>query len=104
MLSRTNRIESRLFPSVTRGKVLQNDSFRVVIRLDSGIMQYKCAVIVPNKVAKTAVVRNKIRRQVYSAIRDIAHLKQLPIAFITIFPKSNSLPYEKIHADLAKLF
>jgi ribonuclease P protein component len=85
MLSRKNRIPTKQFPGVTRGKTLQNEFFRVVIKIDPLLKTPKCAVIVSNKVAKTAVARNKIRRQVYELLGQ--NLAKLPIAYLSVFPK-----------------
>ncbi len=85
MLKRSNRIPTKQFPEVTRGKTLQNELFRVVIKADKALKTPKCAVIVSNKVAKTAVARNRIRRQVYGALGDM--LPSLPCAYISVFPK-----------------
>ena len=89
MLKRSNRIPSNLFPGVTRGKTLQNDLFRVVIKYDQLLKTPKCAVIVSNKVAKTAVARNRIRRQVYGFLGG--KIKKLPLAFISVFPKKSEM-------------
>jgi ribonuclease P protein component len=85
MLPRSNRIPTQQFPGVTRGKTLQNELFRVVIKADSDLKAPQCAVIVSNKVAKTAVSRNRIRRQVYEVLGK--SLKNLPPAYISVFPK-----------------
>lgn len=85
MLPRSNRIPTKQFPEITRGKTLQNELFRVVIKVDRALKVPKCAVIVSNKVAKTAVTRNRIRRQLYGLLGDI--LTTLPSAYISVFPK-----------------
>jgi ribonuclease P protein component len=94
MLPRSNRIPTEQFPEVTRGKVLQNDFFRVVIKSDKILSTPKCAVIVSNKVAKTAVSRNRIRRQVYEILGQI--ITKLPNVYISIFPKKSQMTHNEI--------
>jgi ribonuclease P protein component len=58
------------------------------------------AVIVPKKVARLSVIRHKIKRRVFAALRNLP----LPKALI-IFPKTSvsSVSYQDIHAELKKL-
>lgn len=85
MISRRYRIAATLFPGVLRGKTTQNELFRVVIKTDTSLKVPKYAVIVPTKLAKTAVLRNRVRRVVYAALASYT-LKNQP-AFYTLFPK-----------------
>ena len=101
MLSRTYRISTQQFPVVTRGKVVQNDLFRVVTKTDTTLRNPKCAVIVSNKVAKTAVARNRIRRQVYEALRK--NIAQLPVVYISVFPKKVPMTDREIKSGLSEL-
>jgi len=58
------------------------------------------AVIVPKKVAQLSVIRHKIKRRVFTALRNLS----LPPALI-IFPKASvsSVSYQDIQAELKKL-
>ena len=94
MLPRKNRISTKQFPGILKGKTLQNELFRVVVRADGDLTIPKCAVIVSNKVAKTAVSRNRIRRQVYEILGKV--LKILPSAYISVFPKKAQMTPEEI--------
>jgi ribonuclease P protein component len=85
MLSREHRIPSSLFPGVLRGKTTQNDLFRLVVKTEGSLRVPKYAVIVPTKLAKTAVARNRVRRVVYAALASYT-AKNQP-AFYIIFPK-----------------
>lgn len=96
MLPRTHRIPTTQFPAVMRGKTSQNEFFRVVVKTDTSLKNPKCAVVVSNKVAKTAVARNRIRRQVYSVLHEM--IEKLPISYISVFPKK--VPME--HGDILK--
>lgn len=101
MLPKRNRIESSLFPVITRGKVVQNDLFRVVVKYDDLLRNPRCAVVVSKKVAKTAVSRNRIRRQVYSALERM--MEKLPVAYISIFPKKTPMEPETVISGLGAL-
>ncbi len=101
MLPRSYRIPTAQFPAVTRGKVLQNDLFRVVLKYDESLKHARCAVIVSNKTAKTAVVRNRIRRQVYAVLGEM--MTSLPIAYISVFPKKVPLEHSEIITALKQL-
>ncbi len=101
MLAKKNRIATEYFPEVTRGKTLQNEAFRVVIKKDPILTEARCAVIVPNKIAKTAVLRNKIRRQVYQALGNL--IPSLPVAFISVFPKRTDFKGFDMVSDLKAL-
>jgi ribonuclease P protein component len=94
MLPRKNRISTEQFPSVLRGKITQNEFFRVVIKENKDLLVPKCAVVVPNKVAKTAVSRNRARRQVYSLLDGI--INKLPTAYISIFPKKAEMTNKEL--------
>ena len=102
MLSRTYRIPTEKFPAVTRGKVFTNDLFRVVVCREESLKNPKCAVIVSNKVAKTAVARNRIRRQVYSVLGDT--IATLPNAYVSVFPKKVSMTTDEITKSLHEIF
>ncbi len=94
MLSRKNRIPTKQFPEVTRGKTIQNELFRVVIKNESTLKVPRCAVIVSNKIAKTAVSRNRIRRQIYSFLGEI--VESLPSAYLSVFPKKSEMTHNEI--------
>lgn len=94
MLPRKNRIPTEYFPQVTRGKTTQNDLFRVVTKNDTTLRFPRCAVIVPQSIAKTAVSRNLIRRQVYTLLGEI--LTKLPTAFISVFPKKVPMTQQEL--------
>lgn len=101
MLSRKYRIHKSLFPAVTRGKVVQNDIVRVVIKQDSVLTHPKFAVIVANKVAKRSVTRNLLRRQAYSILETI--VTGAPNAFISVFIKKSDVSFELIQNSINEL-
>ena len=70
MLPRSKRISIQLFKDIVhKGEVIHSPYF--IARCVKSDKKSRFAVSVSKKVAKTAVLRNKIRRQVYSIIRDI---------------------------------
>ena len=101
MLSRKYRIETALFPGVTRGKTVQDDLFKVVLKQDKDLLVPKCAVIVSGKVAKTAISRNTLRRQAYSALFEL--LPSLPSCYISVFPKKTDMDYLEMKESLRDL-
>ena len=67
MLPRKNRIPKEDFPSPQeRGSRVFSPLFSGVIYKNDGLT--RVAVVVSKKTAKTAVVRNRIRRRFYSAL------------------------------------
>jgi ribonuclease P protein component len=101
MLSRTYRITKHYFPAVSRGKVVQNEYVRIVIKQDSQLNNSKFAVIVSNKIAKKAVARNLIRRQVYSILEECRDYA--PSSFISVFPKKTEVPFEVLQKSIQDL-
>ena len=101
MLSRIYRIAKHYFPTVSRGKVVQNEYVRIVIKQDALLKNSKFAVIITNKIAKKAVMRNLIRRQVYSILEE--HKNYSPNAFISVFPKKTEIPFEVLQKNIKDL-
>jgi len=101
MLSRKYRIPTEKFPVVTRGKTLSNELIRVVLVSEEGLKNPKFAVVVPNKIAKTAVARNLIRRQVYSIAETI--IDESPLKYITFYPKKAEIPFSELKKAITDL-
>lgn len=69
MLSKKIRLTTSLFDQVFKnGRVQHSERFWMRSFLLPTVLPSRFAVAVPKKVAKTAVLRNKIKRMVYSAI------------------------------------
>jgi ribonuclease P protein component len=101
MLSRKYKISADKFPRITRGKVFQNEVIRMVFFYDKTLLVPKYAVIVPVKIAKTAVVRNKIRRQLYDILEKYIQIS--PIAYISIYPKKITSTYQDFEKSIQDL-
>lgn len=91
-----------MFPNVTRGKNFASEHFRVVVKSDTELKNPKCAVVVSNKIAKTAVARNRIRRQVYGVLGEMTD--KLPTGFISVFPKVAEIESSEIKKELSGIF
>ena len=67
---------------------------------------FRVAVVVSRKVSKSAVVRNRIRRRIYTAIEPIA--KELPASYDLILNVYSSdladMPYTSLVSLLTHLF
>ena len=107
MLSKKQRLEKSSFSFVFRhGEVKKTDNFLVkMAELSDGTAG--CAAVVSKKTAKNAVVRNRIRRKVYSALRECFSTKAKK-SFIFIVTKDISLvPVAKLASEVSgviKLF
>ena len=83
MFKKTNRLSSGEFSTYFQsGKRHHSDSFE--LRYTSA-EQLKVAVVVPKKVVKTAVGRNRLRRQLYHILRPL--LKDKTGVYIVIAKK-----------------
>lgn len=71
MLSAKNRFHRRnhLNRVYRDGKSVRGGAISLKYRFDSKNEGFKVAVVVSKKVAKSAVVRNRIRRRVFEAVR-----------------------------------
>ena len=73
MLARKNRFQGRRDPRIVlkHGKTVRNSSAQLKFILRNDDLEYRAAVVVSTKVSKSAPVRNRIRRRVYEAIREL---------------------------------
>lgn len=87
MLSRSHRVPKNSFRSLPRGRSFSTDSLtiRVSSTPDRDTLA-RFSVIVSKKTAKTAVLRNRLRRRIFSATeRFVPH--SMPGAIVLIYPK-----------------
>lgn len=101
MISRSYRIQTKEFPGVTRGKIHMDEHIRISVKKEETLNNPKCAVIISHKIAKKAIIRNRIRRKIYAWIRE--NSTRLPLAYICIYPKSSETPTEVLYHSLNKL-
>ena len=66
--------------------------------------EYRAAVVVSKKVHKSAVVRNRIRRRLYQALREYEQLITLPydIVVMVYSDRVAELPSQSLHTQLKK--
>lgn len=69
MILKSNRLSSRDFELVMKkGRIFNSALFSLKTLKNKDFLGIKASVVVSKKVAKTAVLRNKIRRRVYSVV------------------------------------
>ncbi len=103
MLKRTMRIPKNLFPLLKKNKGFEGEIFSLrVTFFQTG--STKAACIVSKKISKSAVARNKIKRQVYSILVPLL-VQSNGHNTIQIFPKKNVLEksFQEIEEDLIDL-
>ncbi len=72
MLPKQHRIAGRSFgPLLRRGRRANNAYVSAVFYRDSATETPQCACVVSKRVAKTAVLRNMLRRRCYGALQPI---------------------------------
>jgi|SRR3989344_6203080 len=102
MLSKRERLSARDISSLSIGKSVfgAHISLRYVFTSTK-----KFSVSVSKKVAKRAVDRNRIRRRVYSVLRDVKGDVKKSV-FVMIMPKKEcqTIKLEEIKSELMTLF
>src|SRR5690606_14438303 len=72
MLKKVNRLKSKEIPKIAyKGKKVGNQNFMIRILFDTKLEQSKFAVSVSTKISKKAVIRNKIKRKIKTALLSI---------------------------------
>lgn len=83
MIARKNRFHGHNSVSRVRGKSMNLSGFRVFYAANNK-KDYRMAVVVSKKVAKSAVVRNRIRRRLYEAVRTHKTLENSPVDVVFV--------------------
>ena len=105
MLPSSRRLTTALFSKVMAGGKSLHSPFFVFRALKSEPSLTRFSVSVPKKVGKTAVLRNKVRRQVYSGLRTL--LPQVKSNIQGVFIVKTAIldaSYEEISAELRNFF
>ena len=86
-----------------KGRVFHSSLF--LIRVVSGMPDTRIAAVAPQKVSKTAVVRNRIRRKTYEAVRNIKP-SIIQGVHVAVFAKPSILNTKQvvIASDIKDLF
>jgi len=103
MLKSIHRLSTKQFMEVMeKGRIYTSPLFvvRVLINENKGI-----SAVAPKKVAATAAMRNKLRRQIYEAVAPL-RTSIIPGAAIIIFAKSETAKadFKHLTPDLKNLF
>lgn len=101
MLAKKNRLTAGFFRTHTRqikSFVCGSLSVRVY---QAGTQEFRCAVVIPVRVEKTAVLRNTLRRMVYESVRK--NLSSLPIVDITFFVSRTDTVYDDVEIAIKKI-
>ncbi len=111
MLKSIHRLSTKQFMEVMeKGKIYTSPLFvvRVLENKKEGVRSQEfggIAAVAPKKVASTAALRNKLRRQIYEAVSPLAS-SIIPGISIIIFAKSETIKanFKNITPDLKNLF
>ncbi|MES2314610.1 MAG: ribonuclease P protein component [Patescibacteria group bacterium] len=113
MLKSIHRLSTKQFMEVMeKGKIATSPLFVVRIlerKLGVGSLKQgegsQISAVAPKKVASTAVLRNRVRRQIYEAVRPL-RATLLPATAIIIFAKNEALKtnLRSMTSDLKQLF
>lgn len=108
MLSKSHRLSRKDFELVfKKGRRLRSNNFNLILLLQEDPKQpIQFGVAVSKKAYRKAVDRNKIKRQIRSAVRQkiLAGLEKSYKIVIMAFPVPKPLKYKEIEDELIELF
>lgn len=107
MLGRTHRFHgyNSVLPVYRHAKQVRADGCSLHYVLNPRRQNYRLAVVVSKKVAKSAVQRNRIRRRVYELVRMQVSIDQPYDLIISVFDADIATqPTEKITKTITSLF
>ncbi len=104
MLPKAKRLSTELFKNVIeKGQSFHSPFLMLRVSLDQGSARY--AVSVPKKVSKTAVGRNRLRRQVYSIIKKIENRVNPNILIVVVLKiGAEKLKLTELTEEVEKIF
>lgn len=104
MIARKNRFHGHNSVSRVRGKSVHLPGFKVFYAHNNKNRDYRMAVVVSKKTAKSAVVRNRIRRRLYEAVRVQKELDNQPydVVFVVQNPSIATMPADELSMQVAK--
>jgi ribonuclease P protein component len=91
--------------SKVRGKSIHLPFFKVFYSYNSNRKDYRMAVVVSKKTAKSAVVRNRIRRRLYEQIRTSKALENqaVDVVFVVQNPALATMSATELTIQIAKV-
>ena len=103
MIARKHRFHGHKSVTRVRGGRLQSQGFKVFYAKNHK-GDYRMAVIVSKKTAKSAVVRNRIRRRFYESVRkqQLCTGKAIDVVFVVQYDTLASMPASELDAAIAK--
>jgi len=103
VIARKNRFHGHNAVSRVRGKSVHAQNFKVFYMQNPKRRDYRMAVVVSKKVAKSAVVRNRIRRRIYETVRTQAILSNQPfdVVFVVQNPNIATMPESELSLQIA---
>jgi ribonuclease P protein component len=102
MLPKKRRINKAIFPSSTVfQRQATSDLFSIKVSFPKDVVMTKISCVVSKKVSTSAVIRNQIRRRVYSAIEEIIpSLKQGALVVVYAKKGIDKATFQKIKSEL----
>lgn len=107
MLGRKNRFHgyNSVLPVYRQAQQARADGCSLHYRLNPKRRDYRVAVVVSKKVAKSAVQRNRIRRRVFEVVREQVSIDQPYDLIITVYDAEFAThPSEKVTKTIISLF
>ncbi|MEX2013574.1 MAG: ribonuclease P protein component [Parcubacteria group bacterium] len=102
MLPKSRRIPRKLFkPLLASGRYFNSEHFS--LRVGSVENEARLAVSVSKKVSPKAVVRNKVRRRVYSATDDLIPHLSGRLFLLIAKPKAQNIKGQNLKDELVEL-
>jgi len=101
MLSKSKRISRKLFkPLLGSRKYFNSEHFSLRVAPSE---ETRVAVSVSKKISKKAVVRNKVRRRVYSAMRDLVSSLRVGLYLVVAKHGSEKIMGKELENELKLL-
>ncbi|MEK7213550.1 MAG: ribonuclease P protein component [Patescibacteria group bacterium] len=104
MLSSSKRLSTNLFKETLEKGLVYNTQFTLLYILN-GFRTNRFSVSIPKKVAKLAVLRNKIRRRIYSIIESLSS-RTIPSVHVAVIMKGGSekMSFKSLREEIQKAF
>jgi ribonuclease P protein component len=106
VIARKNRFRGHNSVSKVRGKPVHLQGFKIFSAKNHRRQDYRMAVVVSKKTAKSAVTRNRIRRRFYEAVRKerLAENKPLDLVFVVQDPNLAKTDWAELVSEVRKGF
>jgi len=104
MLPKNKRITRGLFKEIISKKRYFNSEHFTLLSTQAEGGEARFAVSVAKKISKKAVIRNRTRRRVYSAIRNFISIIKPGLYLIVAKPNADKMKGEKLTEELNQLF